>query len=120
MAMASGHERVPARSARGTARRHWWPALGCQSEWNRLAKVGGRFAGARRPQSAGGRTAFPADSEGPAEVPFSTRLQAHQVFTSVPTGEVDSPRSFTHDFDSLHLGGNANLQRSRRVNPWRV
>ena len=28
----SGDERVPARSARGTARRHWWPDLGCQSE----------------------------------------------------------------------------------------
>ena len=28
----SGCERVPARSARGTARRHWWPDLSCQSE----------------------------------------------------------------------------------------
>ena|SRR2546423_14234931 len=28
-------------------------------------------------------------SERPAEVRFSTRLQAHQVFTSAPTGEVD-------------------------------
>jgi len=28
----SGDERVPARSARATARRHWWPDLGCQSE----------------------------------------------------------------------------------------
>ena len=28
----SGDERVPARSARGTARRHWWPDLSSQSE----------------------------------------------------------------------------------------
>jgi len=28
-------------------------------------------------------------SERPAEVRFSTRLQAHQVFPSAPTGEVD-------------------------------
>ncbi len=45
-------------------------------------------------------------SERPAEVRFSTRLQAHQVFTSAPTREVvkwTSPRRFTHRLDSLHL-----------------
>ncbi len=41
----SGHNPVPARSARGTARRHWWPDLGSRRRRNKLAKVGGHLIG---------------------------------------------------------------------------
>lgn len=50
-----------------------------------------------------------------AEAHFSTRLQAQRMFGSVPRVKWTSPRHFTHCFDSLHLGGDANLLGPREM-----
>ena len=69
----------------------------------------------RRVQNLSGKqtSIWAADLARPAEVHFSTRLQAQQLFASalqlLRRVKWTSPRLFTHRFDSLHLGGDANL-----------
>jgi hypothetical protein len=46
---------------------------------------------------------------------FSTRLLAQQMFPLARRVKWTSPRHFTHRFDSLHLGGDANLYKAAEI-----